>query len=268
MDLTKIKTVFLDGDGVLWRSTQPMPGLNEFFDTLEAHGIQWALLTNNNTHSVQNYYDKLTGFGIPTKIEQIFSSVTATVDYVQEHYPAGCAMHVVGMDSLIDAMREAGFKTTTGEEEPESQVLAVVAGMDRQLNFKKVEIAMRQITQGADFIATNADGSYPVPGGFSPGTGMVIGALHYTSEKAPLVIGKPQAIIFETALKRMKADKESTVMVGDRHSTDIVGAHRAGILTAAVLTGVSTREEFETAEIKPDFIFEDIAEITRVINGK
>lgn len=267
MDFTKVKTAFLDGDGVLWRSNQPMPGLNEFFDALKSHGIQWALLTNNNTHSVQDYVKKLTGFGIPAEKEQIFSSVTATVDYLQEHYPAGCAMHVVGMDSLIDAVKEAGFKVTASEEVPQQPVKAVVAGMDRDLNLKKVEIAMRQIFQGADYIATNVDGSYPTPSGLSPGTGMVIGALHYTSETAPLVIGKPEKIIFETALKRMKADKENTVMIGDRLSTDILGAHRAGITTIAVLTGVSTSEDIDAAEVKPDFVFDNIGEITAAING-
>ena len=267
MDFSKIKTVFLDGDGVLWRSTQPMPGLNDFFQALDAHKMQWALLTNNNTHSVQNYIDKLTGFGIPTKKEQIFSSVTATVDYLHEHYPAGSPMHVVGMPSLIEAVTEGGFDVSAGLKEPTTTVKAVVAGMDRELNLKKVEIAMRQILKGADFIATNIDGSYPIPSGLSPGTGMVIGALHYTTEKAPIVIGKPEKYIFETAIKHLKADKESTIMIGDRLSTDILGAHRAGITTIAVLTGVSKREEMESAEVKPDYVFDNIAEITASING-
>lgn len=268
MDFSKIKTAFLDGDGVLWRSSQPMPGLNEFFDALANKGIQWALLTNNNTHSVQDYVNKLTGFGIPTEKEQIFSSVTATLDYLMDHYPAGSAMHIVGMDALIDAVKEAGFQVTASEEVPQHAVKAVVAGMDRELTLKKVEVAMRQIFSGADYIATNVDGSYPTPAGLSPGTGMVIGALHYAAETAPLVIGKPERFIFETALKRMHAEKESTIMIGDRISTDILGAHGTGLTTIAVLTGVSTREDIDAAEVKPDYVYDNIGEITAAINGQ
>ncbi len=258
MKLQKYKTILLDGDGVLWRSNQPIPGIKPFFDLLNDLGVRWALLTNNNTRTAQDYIDKLENFGIPTDPSSVFTSSTVTADYLLENYGQDAILHVVGMDGLTRTLKDAGFQFTTGEEIPENSVTAVVAGMDREINLQKITIAMRLIMDGADFIATNTDGSFPTPDGINPGTGTVIGALQFASGTEPYVVGKPQPAIFQTALKVLGSKIENTLMVGDRLNTDILGANKLGIQTAAVLTGVTSRDEINQSVIKPDFIFEDI----------
>lgn len=260
IDLRKAKTILFDGDGVLWRGDTPIAGIAELFTYLDETGINWALLTNNNTRSAQDYVDKLIKFGIPADLSRVFTSSTATATYLLETYGRGAAVHVVGMSGLLVTLEEAGFKLSTGETMPEHKVTAVVSGMDRQITHDKIKVAMRLIMGGADFIATNTDGSFVTPDGVNPGTGMVIGALHYASGTAPLVIGKPEKAIFETALKRFEAAAEDSLMVGDRLNTDILGAQRLGIPTAAVLTGVSSREEIAASEIQPDVVYADIGE--------
>ena len=258
MKLQKYKTILLDGDGVLWRSNQPIPGIKPFFDLLNDLGVRWALLTNNNTRTAQDYIDKLENFGIPTDPSSVFTSSTVTADYLLENYGKDAVLHVVGMDGLTRTLKDAGFQFTIGEEIPENSVTAVVAGMDREINLQKITIAMRLIMDGADFIATNTDGSFPTPDGINPGTGTVIGALQFASGIEPYVVGKPQPAIFQTALKVLGSKIENTLMVGDRLNTDILGANKLGIQTAAVLTGVTSRDEINQSVIKPDFIFEDI----------
>lgn len=165
------------------------------------------------------------------------------------------------MDGLISTLLEAGFDITFGDNIPSKKVAAVVAGMDRQINHDKIKIAMRIILDGADFVATNTDGSYPSPEGINPGTGMVIGALQATSGVEPYVAGKPHPAIFKTALEHLQVNPENTLMIGDRLETDILGASSLGISTAAVLTGVTSWEEIKDSPIQPDFIFEDISQI-------
>jgi len=252
-------TILLDGDGVLWKADTPIPGIKAFFEFLVQKKINFALITNNNTRTAQNYVDKLHKFGIEADLSQVFTSSTATAAYLLDHFGEGAPLHVVGMDGLISTLQEAGFKLSIGETQPNHEVLAVVAGMDRQINHQKIKIAMRLIMNGAEFIATNTDGSFPTPEGINPGTGMVIGALQATTDVEPLVIGKPQTAIFETALRRFDEIPQNAVMVGDRLETDILGASRLGIETVAVLTGVTSREEISRSEIKPDHIFEDIS---------
>ena len=263
--LQKYTAVLLDGDGVLWKSNQPLPGINPFFDFLEDQGINWALLTNNNTRTVQEYITKLNEFGIPADKNSVYTSSTVTADYLLERFGKGAHLHVVGMDGLITTLKEAGFNLTHGEQTPDNSAVAVVAGMDRQITHEKIKIAMRLILEGAAFIATNTDGSFPTPEGINPGTGMVIGALQATSGVEPFVAGKPHPAIFNTALKTFKALPEHTLMVGDRLETDILGATALGIYSVAVLTGVTTREEIKRSEIKPDLICKDISALHQTL---
>jgi 4-nitrophenyl phosphatase len=265
MSLPRFKTILLDGDGVLWKSNDPMPGLNSFFDFLYDNSIGWALLTNNNSRTAQAYVDKLAQFGISAGLSSIFTSCTVTAEYLLDRFGPGAKLHVVGMDGLITTLREAGFKFTVGEQVPQGPVDAVVAGMDLQINHEKIKIAMRLILGGAAFIATNTDGSFPTPEGINPGTGMVIGALQATSGVTPYVAGKPHPAIFQSALKALGSDPKEALMVGDRLETDILGANLLGIPSAAVLTGVTSQEEISQKEIKPTFIFQDIAAVHQAL---
>jgi 4-nitrophenyl phosphatase len=258
MRLADLQTLLIDGDGVLWRGNKPLPGMQRFFDVLERRGMAWALLTNNNRNSVEAYVQKLQGFGVAVSREQIFTSSTVTADYLLDQYGPGAAIHAVGVSGLIDTLREAGFKVSTGEAMPDHAVAAVAAGMDPGLNVHKVKVAMRLIMGGAEFVATNTDGSFPTPDGLSPGTGMVIGALQATSEVAPTVIGKPERAIFDAALRALRADPQTTAMVGDRLNTDILGAKRVGIGTIGVLSGVMTREALRESAVVPDVVVEGV----------
>ncbi|MGD2077494.1 MAG: HAD-IIA family hydrolase [Chloroflexota bacterium] len=259
MDLAILRTLLIDGDGVLWRGDRALPGLHHFFDALHSRAIQWALLTNNNTRTVAQYLDKLARLGIDASASQIFSSSTVTAGYLIKKYGPGTPIHAVGMSGVIETLQDAGFQVSTGELMPTHAVAAVVAGMDRDFTYAKAEVATRLILGGAEFVATNTDGTYPTPGGLSPGTGWVIGALQGATGITPTVIGKPQRAIFEAALEGLHADRATTAMIGDRLDTDILGAQRVGIATIGVLTGVTTPEQMAKSAIQPDVIVEGIA---------
>ncbi|UCG24963.1 MAG: HAD-IIA family hydrolase [Chloroflexota bacterium] len=266
MDLDSVRTLLIDGDGVLWRGDEAIPGLDHFAAVLRRRSIRWALLTNNNTRTVDDYVTKLAGFGLDADPGMVFTSSTATADYLVDRYGVGAPVHALGMSGLIEALGEAGFHLTHGEQAPEHDVVAVAAGMDRDLTYKKVKIAIRLIFAGAEFVATNTDGTYPTPDGLSPGTGMVIGALQGSSGVTPTVIGKPERAIFQAAMKSLGANAATTAMIGDRLETDILGAKRAGIAAIGVLSGVSTREQLAGSAIQPDVLFESIAELAQAFD--
>ncbi|MBI9050305.1 MAG: HAD-IIA family hydrolase [Anaerolineaceae bacterium] len=265
MDFSNIKTILFDGDGVLWRAEEKISGFDHIFQILDQNHIQWALLTNNNTKTVQNYIDKLAKFGIETDESKIFSSSTITVAYVKKHYGAGASIFVVGMPALIETLQTAGFNVYHGETAPPEKVNAVVSGMDRAITHNKIKVAMRLILAGAEFIATNTDSSFPTPEGINPGTGMVIGALIGTTNIQPTVIGKPASEIYLTAIEQLGASPDSTIMIGDRLNTDIQGANIAGIKSVVVFSGVTSQEVYKESTIKADAAYPSIAELAQAL---
>lgn len=265
LNLKSLRTLLIDGDGVLWRGDDAIPGLDDFAVILKQRAIQWALLTNNNTRTVGDYVAKLKRFGLDADAGMVFTSSTVAADYLEQRYGTGAPIHAVGMSGLIETLREANFNLTYGEQAPTHPVVAVAAGMDRQLTYEKVKVAVRLILGGAEFVATNTDGTFPSSDGLNPGTGMVIGALMGSSGVAPTVMGKPERTIFESAMKRLDADPKTTAMIGDRLDTDILGAQKTGIASIGVLSGVMTREQLATSDVQPDLVFASVAELARAL---
>lgn len=267
MNLGSLKTILIDGDGVIWRINELVPGALDFFEVLKRRGMDWALLTNNNTRTVADYVAKLRGFGIEGDPSRVFTSCTVTADYLLQRYGPGAPVHVVGMDGLTVTLGEAGFDLSYGETPPARPPVAVVAGMDRAITHDKIKVAMRLILDGAEFIATNTDPSVPTPDGLNPGTGMIIAMLQTVTGVRPTVMGKPERPIYEAALKRFQAEVATTAMLGDQLVTDILGAKRLGICSVAVLSGVLTRPELAGSPIQPDLVFEDLGEMAAALRA-
>jgi 4-nitrophenyl phosphatase len=139
-----------------------------------------------------------------------------------------------------------------------------VVGWDQQLSWRKLATATRLILGGAGFVATNPDRTYPTEEGLVPGNGAQIAALEAATGQAPVMIGKPAPILYEQALARLGTTPETTLVIGDRLDTDILGGIRLGMPSALVLSGVSDAETLRTSPIRPDHVFADLLELVRV----
>ncbi len=258
MDLSQIRGVVLDMDGVLWRDDDPLPGLVEFFDMLRANGIAYTMATNNSYKTPAAYLGKLAKMGVTGVDESlVITSATATADYMHQTYPQGTKVYVVGGNGLRESLTNAGFEIV------DDGARVVAAGIDPQLTYEKLKRATFQIRGGADFIGTNPDKTFPTPEGLVPGAGSVLAALEAATDRQPIVIGKPETPMLETALRIMGTTREQTLMIGDRLETDILGGQRAGMKTLLVLTGVATREDIARMDITPDMVFESLLDLTR-----
>jgi 4-nitrophenyl phosphatase len=251
-----LKTILLDMDGVLWRGNQPLVELKYLFNRLQALGLEVFCITNNSARTKDYYLAKFASFGVDLAREQILTSGEATGVFLIEQFPERGNLFVVGEVGLVETLESCGFQVIPYPRQ--TKILAVVAGLDRQLTYQKINAAAAAVRGGAKFIGTNPDQVIPVPGGKAPGAGAIIGAIEIASGVKPLIIGKPQAYMFKLALSRANSSPSQAIMIGDRLNTDIAGAQRLGINTALVLSGVTNREEAACWEPLPDIIADDI----------
>ena len=83
--------------------------------------------------------------------------------------------------------------------------------------------------------------------------------------KKPYVIGKPNPIMPRTALNRIQAHSESTGMIGDTMTTDIVAGMEAGLTTVLVLTGSPSREDIASYPYRPSVVLESVADLVPLL---
>ncbi len=100
-----------------------------------------------------------------------------------------------------------------------------------------------------------------------PDCGSVCDMIYNATQKRPVVIGKPQALMPQLAMEMAGCTKEKTVVIGDRIYTDVKSGINAGTVTVLVLSGETTREILDASADKPDFVFDSAAEITKILNA-
>ena len=92
-----------------------------------------------------------------------------------------------------------------------------------------------------------------------PATGSVAAMITKATGRQPYFVGKPNPMMFRSALNRIEAHSESTMMVGDRMDTDVVAGIEAGLDTILVLTGSTTVADIERYPFRPGRVHESNA---------
>jgi 4-nitrophenyl phosphatase len=251
--------LILDMDGVLWRNNTPIGDLAAVFRRIHAMGLKFTLATNNSTKSVKQYQHRLNDFGAPVEPWQIVTSSHAVADMLAKKFPERGDVFLIGEDGIEFAIKEKGFNVVPTKDT--KNAIAVVVGLDREINFNKLKEATLLIRRGLPFYGTNSDLTFPTPEGLIPGAGSFLALINAATGVDPIVAGKPAPFLLELALARMGTPREKTLVVGDRLETDIAGGQAAGCPTALVLSGVSTREMGEIWEPKVDLIADDLMSI-------
>src|SRR5579859_5272579 len=249
-----IKNYLTDMDGVILRGTTLIPGAAEFIQSLRVKEIPFLILTNNSLYTPRDLQMRLSYMGLEVPPEAIFTSALATAQFLHDQRPGGRA-YAIGESGLTTALHDIGYVLT--DQEPEY----VVLGETTTYSFDRITRAIRLITAGARFIATNPDVMGPGEGGIVPATGAVAALISAATGVKPYYVGKPNPLMMRMALRKLNAHSESSVMVGDRMDTDIISGLESGLRTILVLTGVTHREQVEHFPYRPTWIRESVAEI-------
>ena len=260
-DAAHVDAWLTDMDGVLVHEEHAIDGAADFIQTLRDRGLRFQVLTNNSIYTPRDLRARLLNSGIDVPEDCIFTSALATASFLADQRPGGTA-YVIGEAGLTTAVYEAGYTMTARDPD------YVVLGETRTYSFEAITTAIRLIERGARFIATNPDVSGPSTEGTLPATGSVAALITAATGRQPYYVGKPNPLMMRTALNRIDAHSEHTVMVGDRMDTDVISGLEAGLRTVLVLTGSTSASAVETFPYRPTRIADSIADVIPVVEER
>lgn len=249
-------------DGTIYLDNDLFDGTLELLDYIKSVGGRYIFMTNNSSKSVDKYIEKLAGMGIYASAEDFVTSVNATEPYLAEK--GYKKIYAFGTASFREQLTEAGLSIT---QDPDDDVDCLCMGYDTELTYKKLWDACVLLGRGIDFVATNPDWVCPTAFGYVPDCGSVSEMLYRATGRRPVFIGKPESAMAELAMKKTGIGRDKTVILGDRLYTDIACGVNAGINTVFVLSGEGTMEDVEKSDVKPKYIFENVAQLYRVLTG-
>ncbi|MCG6566963.1 HAD-IIA family hydrolase [Tessaracoccus sp. ZS01] len=255
-----IKSWLTDMDGVLVHENVALPGAVELIEQWKADGTEFLVLTNNSIFTPRDLAARLRASGLDVPEERLWTSALATADFVSQQKPGGSA-YVIGEAGIITALHERGFIMT--DRNPDF----VIVGETRTYSFEQVTTAIRLIAAGARFVVTNPDATGPSPDGIIPATGAIAALMTEATGLKPYVVGKPNPMMFRSALNKIGAHSEETGMIGDRMDTDIVAGMEAGLHTVLVLTGIETRESLKIRPFRPVEVLDGVHELVTDYRG-
>ncbi len=252
----RIKALILDMDGVLWKSDAPIGNLPVIFDRIRARDLRFVFATNNGTRTPQQYVQKLAEFEVTIDPWQVLTSALCVAHMLEQKFPRGSKVFVIGGDGIRAALTEKGFEILSVEDASQADVF--VMGIDRTINFAKMSEAALLVRRGVPFYATNPDKTFPTPRGEIPGAGAWLSVITTATGIEPIYAGKPYPYLMEMALERLGTEKRETLVIGDRLETDIAAGQAVGCPTALLLSGISTREQGKAWKPKPNLIVQDL----------
>ncbi len=272
--------LLVDLDGVVYRGSDPVPGVAAVLADRATRGDDIVYVTNNSMHYRADYQTRLAAMGAPVSADNVVSSARATAAYLRDHDQGIRRVLVLGGGGLERELRDEGFDVVTSgaaatrmsQESIDGFAAAgapdaVVVGLDPNLTYARLVVASDSIRAGAHFIATNRDPIYPTERGLRPGAGSIVIALEAATGVVPVSIGKPAPYLLEAAAHAVGRQPGEAIMIGDGIATDLAAAHAVGARCIFMLTGVTTREQLDAVPVdqQPTAVAADAAELAEAL---
>lgn len=245
-------------DGVLVHEGTAVPGAERFVQALARSDRSFLVLTNNSMYTPRDLAARLAAIGLEIPAGALWTSALATAKFLGSQRPGGTAF-VVGEAGLTTALHDIDYVLT--DRDPDY----VVLGETRTYSFEAITKAIRLVSAGARFIATNPDAVGPSAEGALPATGSVAALIRNATGVEPYFVGKPNPLMVREGLNVLGAHSETTVMVGDRMDTDVVAGIEAGLETILVLSGVAQAEDVERFPFRPTRVVSSVADLVAEI---
>src|SRR3954447_4068821 len=247
--------LLLDLDGCLWVGEEAVPGAPEAVAALREAGKAVAFLTNDVRHAPEEFVRKLWRLGFQAAVDEVVTVGAAVQQLLTDR--AGGAAFVIGSQALVDHVATGGMRIVNPTEFA-TRADAGGVRIHEQFDFEELRVATQAVLRGAQLIGATRDATFPMPDGPWPATGAVLAAIETaTGRTADVVIGKPEPAMYAAVRATLGAGR--VLAVGDRLDVDGAGARRAGLDSALVLSGSTSRAEAAAADPRPTHVADSLA---------
>jgi phospholysine phosphohistidine inorganic pyrophosphate phosphatase len=254
--------LLIDLDGVIYEGEKPLPGAAEALEWVREQELPHLFLTNTTSRPRSALVTKLADFGIPASAEQILTPPVAAARWLAEHAPGPAALFVA--PATTEEFDELDIAAT----EQVGVASVVVGDYGERWSFAELNRAFRLLMNRPQpaLVALGMTRYWKAEDGLRLDTAPFVTALAHASDAEPVVLGKPAAAFFETALSVLGVRADEVLMIGDDIVGDIDGAQRAGIRAALVRTGKFRPDDLHVG-IRPDAIVDSIAGLPDLLNS-
>uniref|UniRef100_A0A1A9WGT8 Haloacid dehalogenase-like hydrolase domain-containing protein 2 n=1 Tax=Glossina brevipalpis TaxID=37001 RepID=A0A1A9WGT8_9MUSC len=222
-----IKSALIDLSGTLHIEDQPTPDAVEALKRLRDSGVAIRFVTNTTKESRQTLLNRLLGIGFQMQKDEIYSSLSAAVSYVNKNNLN--PYYLVSKDARTD------FPENDSKRSLDSVVVGLAPDEFYYENLNKA-FNILLTTKDAKLIAIHEGKYYKRKDGLALGPGCFVKGLEYAAGVKSVLIGKPNEYFFKNALiDGMKVDE--CIMIGDDVKDDIMGAMKIGLKAIQVKTG-------------------------------
>jgi 4-nitrophenyl phosphatase len=255
-DISEIDRFFFDLDKTIWNWDKNIIGAEDLIHTINERDKEYFFHTDNTLVSRKAYAEKLAAMGIPAQEEQIITSgYVAAQKAADENLKR---VYAIGEKGLIDELDKKDIEISKEAE-------TVVAGFDRQFNYRKMRKAMEILGKGGKLYICSTENSFRKQSGERPHQEPFNKGLRTFTRKEELV-GKPSQTFRDEFKDYFSFFQTSSLFIGDRLA-DIETGNKLGMKTAAVMSGEITREKLARAgeEQQPDFALTNLNRLKRKI---
>ncbi|MDP2797731.1 MAG: TIGR01458 family HAD-type hydrolase [Methanoregula sp.] len=253
-----IKGFLIDLDGVLYVGDRPFEGAQAAIEYLMQKNYTFRFVSNTTRKCRKTIASRLSAMGFSIPEEYIFTPPLAAITYMKKTGKRHCYLLTTG-----DVDRD--FERVCTQDTCAKKDYVIVGDAGDTITYDSLNAAFRHLMGGAELIALEKDRYWMANDGLSLSAGPFVQALEFASGKTATVMGKPSKTFFDLALRDMGLQSDQVAMIGDDITTDIGGAHNAGMKGILVRTGKFREETLESATIKPTHIIDSIAHLKDIL---
>jgi HAD superfamily hydrolase (TIGR01458 family) len=248
-ELSRIKGILADQDGVWFVDSEPVPGAREALARIRERALPLRILSNTTTKTSDELAAKMCAMGMDVDAREVISPPRVAAQMLR-------ARRVKRAKLVVSDAIRGEFDGI--EDSPHPEVI-VIGDIGERWSYALMNDLFRMVLEGAEIVALHRGRYWQVADGLKLDIGAFIAGLEYATGSIATVVGKPSPAMFKAAVDDMGLGVDDVVMIGDDVHHDVHGAQNAGIRGVLVKTGKYRDALVASTGIKPDLVIDSIA---------